>query len=185
MSEEKRKEKRQKTKITISSLLVALSCLFFILASFPYWNLIPHTPDPRTSCLRNIRELSYAILNYAHEHDGMFPTPSKWCDLLIEHGSVTKHHFKCPSAKSGPCNYAMNRNIENIGRPFTTKVPHDMVVLFETYPGWNQTGGSEILTTTNHRGKGCSVILLHSGAGFVKKQDLQKLKWKPEEVEPE
>jgi len=185
MSEEERKEKRHKTKITISSFLVALSCLCFILASFPLWNPIPHTPDYRTMCRRNLLELGVVMLMYADDYDGMLPTASKWCDLLIEYGDVSKNHFFCPSAKSGPCNYAMNRNVENIGQIYTIKARHDMVVLFETYPGWNQVGDFEILTTANHKDKGCNVLFLDTHVEFVRTKDIPKLKWKPEEAQEE
>ena len=187
MSEEERNEPRRKTKITISSLLVALSCFFFILASFPLWNPIPDTPDPyyRIECRMNLKDLGIAMLIYADDYDGVLPTPSKWCDLLIEHVDVPKNYFTCPVAKSGPCNYAMNRYFENIGKIYTVKARHDMVLLFETDPGWNQVGSSEILTTANHKDKGCNVLFLDCHIEFVKKQDLQKLKWKPDEVQEE
>jgi prepilin-type processing-associated H-X9-DG protein len=185
MSEEERKEKRRKAKITIRSLLVALSCLCFALASFPLWNPIPHTPDYRTMCQRNLSELSVAIHVYAIDYDGVLPIPSKWCDLLIEHVDVSKNCFTCPVAKSGPCNYAMNRYFENIGNIYTVKARNDMVLLFETYPGWNQVGDSEVLTTANHNDKGCNVSFLDGHVAFVKKQDLHKLKWKPDETQEE
>ena len=79
----------------------------------------------------------------------------------------------------------MNQNVENIGTIAITNAPLDMVVLFETYPGWNQVGGSEILTTSNHRGDGCNVLLLNFNVYFETIDDLQKLKWKPDEAQKE
>jgi prepilin-type processing-associated H-X9-DG protein len=185
MSEEKRKEKRQKIKNIISYLLVALSCLFIILAFLPL--LVPFHPPPDDWlwCQSNLATLGRAMLIYANDYNDILPTPSKWCDLLIDYGDVSKNHFFCRSAKNGPCNYSMNRNIENMGSIYKTKAPADMVVLFESYPGWNQVGGSEILTTTNHRGEGCNVLFLDCHVEFVKKQDLHKLKWKPDETQQE
>jgi prepilin-type processing-associated H-X9-DG protein len=60
-----------------------------------------------------------------------------------------------------------------------------MVCLFETYPGWNQVGGSEILTTTYHNDNGCNVVFLDGHVTFVLKKDLHKLKWKPDEAQQE
>jgi hypothetical protein len=181
MGEEERKEKRQKTKITKHSLLAALSCLFFILALMTVCHLIPCSPTPNghylRSCMLNLRELGIEMHIYANDYDGMLPTPSKWCDLLIENRGVTKKQLKCPCAKGGPCNYAMNKNVDKLG----LDAPPDMVLLFETYSGWNQVGDSEILTTANHKDKGCNVLFLDYHVEFVKKQDLQKLKWNPDE----
>ncbi|MBW8039228.1 MAG: hypothetical protein FVQ85_04440 [Planctomycetes bacterium] len=189
MREEERKEKSQKSKIKKIFLLAALSCLFSILALMILWKFILRTPVYRHICLTNLREFSAAIHLYASDHNGVLPTPSKWCDLLIEGGYARKGFFKCPSTKNGPCNYAMNQNVENIG-PITYNNYHDIVLrsdivlLFETGPGWNQFGGVEILTAANHEDKGCNV-LFWGGLEFVRTQDLHKLKWKPDEVQEE
>ena len=132
-------------------------------------------------CGSNMAAIGRAMLTYANDYNDMLPTPSKWCDLLIEHGYVTKEQFKCQGAVRGPCNYAMNKNIEKIGM----NGPPDMVVLFETYPGWNQVGGSEILTTANHRGEGCNMLYMDNHVYFEKIEDLQKLKWEPDEAQKE
>ena len=58
-----------------------------------------------------------------------------------------------------------------------------VVLLFETKDGWNQLGGPEILTTENHEGKGCNILLNDGTARFVKTDELSKLKWKVEEQE--
>ncbi|MHC4110131.1 MAG: hypothetical protein ACYSUY_03600 [Planctomycetota bacterium] len=132
---------------------------------------------PRMVCGSNMSAIGRAMLIYANDYNDMLPTPSKWCDLLIEHGNVTKEQFKCRGSKRGPCNYAMNKNIEKFGMNGSP----DMVVLFETYPGWNQVGGSEILTTANHKGVGCNVLFFDFNVRFVRTKDLQELKWKPDE----
>jgi prepilin-type processing-associated H-X9-DG protein len=43
---------------------------------------------------------------------------------------------------------------------------------------WNQLGGPEILTTENHKGKGCNVLFADGSVKFVKTQNLGNLKWK-------
>ena len=59
----------------------------------------------------------------------------------------------------------------------------DMVLLFDTYPGWNQVGGSEILTTANHEGEGCNVLFMDGQIYFEKVPALQHLQWKPHEAQ--
>jgi prepilin-type processing-associated H-X9-DG protein len=130
----------------------------------------------RMVCGSNLSGLGKAMLIYANDYNDKFPTPSKWCDLLIENGEVTPKSFICKGAPEGPCNYAMNKNVEKLG----TNSSPDMVLLFETYPSWNQSGGPEILTTDNHRGEGCNIVFVDGHVEFVKTKDLKYLKWTPE-----
>jgi len=133
----------------------------------------------RMLCGTNMSLLGMAMLVYSNEFDDKLPTPSKWCDLLVEHTDVTEKTLRCLGAPEGPCNYAMNKNVEKLG----IRSPPDMVVLFETQPGWNQSGGPEILTIDNHQGEGCNVLFMDSHVHFVKTEDLDKLKWKPDSNE--
>jgi len=130
----------------------------------------------RQVCAKNMSALGKAMLIYACDYDDMFPTPLKWCDLLIEHAEVTPKTFLCKGAHEGPCNYAMNRNIEKLG----ITAPPDMVWLFETTPGWNQSGGPEILSTENHQGEGCNILFVDGHVVFVKPENINDLKWTPE-----
>ena len=127
----------------------------------------------RVVCGTNMSALGDAMLIYADEHDGTFPTPAKWCDLLIEHCEVPEKILRCKGASEGPCNYAMNKNIEELG----VVPPPDMVLLFETHPGWNQAGGPEILTTENHQDDGCNILFADGHVEFVKTENLNDLKW--------
>ena len=133
----------------------------------------------RMVCGTNLSGLGKAMLIYTNDNDDKFPTPAKWCDLLIEHCEVSEKTLRCKGAPEGPCNYAMNKNIEELG----TDAPSDMVLLFETNPGWNQAGGPEILTTDNHNGEGCNVLFVDSHVEWVKTKDLKYLKWTAEQNE--
>ncbi len=102
--------------------------------------------------------------------------PERWCELLIEHAGANRYAFHC-KASAAPlhtCSYAMNKNTENFDKG---NAPPDMVLLFETHPGWNQTGGPELLTTDNHQGEGCNVLYVNGHVRFVKTRNLDKLKW--------
>jgi prepilin-type processing-associated H-X9-DG protein len=129
----------------------------------------------RMTCGVNLSSLGKAMQVYANDNKDKYPTPSKWCDLLVTNVNVDKQQFRCKGAPDGPCNYAMNPAIEKLGRDS----PSDMVLLFETKPGWNQNGGLELLTTENHSGQGCSILFNDGHVEFVKTEDLSKLRWDP------
>jgi len=130
----------------------------------------------RTHCAANLNQIGIMMLIYANENDDKFPIADRWCELLIEHAGAKRSIFHCKASAAPPhtCSYAMNKNLENFDKD---NVPPDMVVLFETKPGWNQTGGPEILTTDNHQGQGCNILFMDNHVEFVKTKDLKKLKW--------
>ena len=130
----------------------------------------------RMICGNNMSDIGKLMLLYAGDYDEKFPTPSNWCELLNEYAEINPKSFRCKGAPGGQCNYAMNINIEKLG----TSSPPDMVLLFETQPGWNQVGGPEILTTDNHQGEGCNVLFVDTHVEFVTEQGLKNLRWKPD-----
>jgi len=131
----------------------------------------------RILCGTNLRGLGKAMLIYANDYDDQYPTKDKWCDLLIGYDiDVDEQLFKCPAKKKHRCSYAINPNCEPNG-------PSDVVLLFETKGGWNQFGGPEILTTENHKGKGCNILFNNGRVEFVKPERLGELKWEVEEGE--
>ncbi|MCH8119677.1 MAG: DUF4190 domain-containing protein [Planctomycetes bacterium] len=128
-------------------------------------------------CGTNLSGLGKAMFVYANDFGDEFPTPDKWCDLLIEYAEMTPKHFVCPTsqAKEGQNSYAMNKNVAGKKR---SGLPLDVVLLFESdKPNWNQVGGPELLTTENHKGKGCNVLFVDFHVEFVKTERLGKLKW--------
>jgi prepilin-type processing-associated H-X9-DG protein len=67
----------------------------------------------------------------------------------------------------------LNRNIEGLG----FNAPGDMVLLFESRPGWNLVGGPEILTTDYHQQEGCNVVFVDGHTAFIKSAELAELRW--------
>jgi len=68
--------------------------------------------------------------------------------------------------------YAMNSNCK-------PDSPVDMVLLFETRPGWNQHGGPELFTFDNHDPKGGLVLLNDGTVKFIRtEEELKRLRWK-------
>jgi hypothetical protein len=130
-------------------------------------------PPPLMICRSHLDRLGITMRMYANDFDGKYPTTDKWSDLLLKHGEgkLTEKSFKCPANKKERCSFAMNPNCE-------PNSPVDMVLLFETKGGWNQFGGSEILTFENHKGKGCNILFNSLHVEFVKPEQISKLKWK-------
>jgi hypothetical protein len=57
--------------------------------------------------------------------------------------------------------------------------PGDMFLLFETKAGWNQHGGAELFSFTNHNPRGDCVLLNEGTVKFLRtKAELKQLRWK-------
>ena len=134
----------------------------------------------------NLHKLGTAILYYSR-HNGKYPQPEKWCDLLIEKGYVNENNFvyttkvlywpltnkpmlSLPFGKKGRCHYALNPDC----RPDS---PPNMVLLFETKAGWNQSGGPELLSTERHDEQGCNIMCNDKHVTFERTEDLDQLNW--------
>lgn len=175
---------------TVVGTLFALGCFFDVVGSTYY----DRDPGWSTSCGRHLSQLAKAMVVYANDDEyGRFPTPDKWCDLLLESGQVTEEHFICPKRvfflpfmtkpilvlplpRKGRCHYAMNPNVRGADSPF------DMVVLFETTEGWNKSGGPELLSTERHYGDGCNIALVCTAVIFKPSVALDELIWTPEDA---
>lgn len=131
-------------------------------------------------CGTNVKGLGTAIFFYSHDNDGYLPTAEIWCDLIIGKEDVRGKTFVCPSSEAieGKSSYAFNKNVAGMKRD-EIRQDQDVVLLFETKPGWNQICGPEILTVENHNGKGCNVGFADGHSEFVRIEDLDTLRWEP------
>jgi len=128
----------------------------------------------RIVCGQDMAVISKEMILYAENNKNKYPAIDNWCDLLIQNNpNLIKRIFRCPCDKEGPSSYAINKNIEKLG----LNSPPDMVLLFESKPGWNQSGGPELLTTENHHGEGCNIAFNDGHVKFVLTEDIKKLRW--------
>jgi hypothetical protein len=184
MSEERIERARRVREFSIVRVLLGVLVVAIPLAVLlgpfsgsdhgPYWR--------RIKCLANLRGVSVYFALYAADHNDVYPTPEKWCDLLVDmaredlgdpNGLELLHRtLRCPSprAPEGRCHFAMNPHADPCSAP-------DTVLLFESKPGWNQYGGRELLTLDNHDGEGCSVLFVDYSISFVQAQEVASLKW--------
>ena len=128
----------------------------------------------RMLCGQNLKNLGEAIFAYADENDGMFPTGSQWCDLLLEHTDVSEEDFICGDSFWPVFSYAFNKNLDGMR---VRDVPPDTVLLFEIEGGRNVSGGPELMFFDRH-GYLVSVVLYVDGyAEIIKKKWSNELKW--------
>jgi prepilin-type processing-associated H-X9-DG protein len=170
---EGKKKKRKIILFAVFLLFVAL-IIGFILPAF-----LPYKPSKRIICIVNIRELGICCRVY-HMEKEVWPAPVNWCDLLKAYSEDEDRDIsKCPADKIGPCSYAMNANIP----ADANSLPPDLVVLFESAPGWNQSGGPQDVVTDRHgkENPGANIVFADGHVEFVKTADIQTLRWTIEE----
>jgi len=166
---------------------------------------LPYRRDLRARkvCRDNLTRLKKAMLVYSSQYDGRYPTPNRWCDLLVEDANVVGLTFHCRAVREENYRFTINRTVEHSSPWFHTveytdpngirhyvkrsnysmnpncepDSPKDVVLLFESKGGWNQYGGAELLTTENHKGKGCNILFNDGHMEFVKPKNISKLNW--------
>ncbi len=164
--------------LTASSILLLLAFLM------PLHGRAPKGYVHGRMCMSKLEHLGKALNSYANAND-IYPTSTNWCDLLVSHADVAKKVFLCQGAVSrgdkGPSHYAINPNCE-------PNSPPDIVLLFETKGGWNQSGGPELLIFENHKSGEEGNILFKDGhvlfndgyVDHVESEDVNGFKWIPE-----
>jgi peroxiredoxin Q/BCP len=100
----------------------------------------------RITCGVHMSALGKAILVYANDNSNRFPTPDKWCDLLIDNADAVPKIFICPQSDAayGESSYAININLS--GKKID-EVPVDTVMVFETDLGKEQGKRKELVSS--------------------------------------
>ncbi len=124
------------------------------------------------ACGFKLKQLHTALQQYAKEDpNGQYPAPEKWCDVVMEKTNLNANAFRCPRDYKGPCSYALNPGVrfDSAG---------DVVLLFETDPGWNQHRQQELLRVRNHRDFTRKTVNVVTNNGRVfGEEELAELKW--------
>lgn len=124
------------------------------------------------SCRSNMKQLGLAFQQYAYDHKGMYPPPNKWIDELYPYVK-SRYVFRCLSADTNKPTYAMNIRLRG-QREKDIKNPHSTVVLFDSVPGDNLTGGPELLPT-EARHKKYNILFADGQVRGYDTQDIRKL----------
>jgi len=180
MSETLANERQHRIRLTPLRFVLGLAIVVLLVANMI--ELPPRNPIQvyATICQVNLRCLHDAFSLYARTNDGTYPTPAQWCDLILP---VVKEQdyegavMECPKGRKGPCDYAMNPYADPCGPP-------DVVLLFESIPGWNRFGGADLLVTDNHEDAGASVVLVGGEVISVTTEQVDQFRWTAESQGP-
>ena len=172
-----KKVEEKKTKniiLIIACLLLAVFIAMVIMSSSHRYK-----PSKKIVCFSNLRSLSIACLVF-HREKECWPGKDNWCESLqlpVNRYNQLRNYMQCPADKIGPCSYAMNENIP----ANANELPDDLVLLFESAPGWNQTGGADDVVTERHSNPGANIAFPDGRVEFVKPEDVPNLRWTIEE----
>lgn len=130
-------------------------------------------------CQQKMILLGKALSKYAVDHSDNMPDSSSWNDLLIEYLEPNSLPYLCPGARvpiNSSC-YALNINIADLK---FSELPRDIVVLFESKPGWNQSGGDELLEISYHNYNNkqkCTILFGDGRVEFLSADQIKGLRW--------
>lgn len=105
---------------------------------------------------------------------GWFTCPSAHApaDENGAYSHADERHASDQNSNSWISDYAMNSNCD-------ANSPRDMVLFFESRPGWNQHGGPELFTFDNHDPRGGCVLLNDGTVKFIRtEEELHALRWR-------
>lgn len=133
----------------------------------------------RLICGTNLVGVGVAVSVYSDDYDGRVPECDNWNDILIAECDVLRKQFQCNYMEGEGSSYALNANAA--GKELES-LPADMVLVYESIPGWNRCGGPELLNIENHGEEGCHVIFCDRSVLFVKTEELDSLIWSEEQA---
>jgi prepilin-type processing-associated H-X9-DG protein len=135
----------------------------------------------KINCRSNMLSLTISLLSYQQDYNTR-PPKENWCDLIKSSlGDKKRNMFLCAKDKTGPCSYAMNENIPADAEG----LPDNLVLLFESAPGWNQVGGMDDVVTDRHGQPGANIAFADGHVEFVEADNIPTLRWTVENRSPE
>ncbi|MGD0785348.1 MAG: hypothetical protein ABR969_06000 [Sedimentisphaerales bacterium] len=178
-----------------SKPIAIIGCILAIYSYFGVPHLLSEVLEGRAEdCKMNLNTLSTSIKAYCEKHNGEFPAPAKWCDLLLSkppqksddkygiYWKLSEKSFKCPTATARRCGYAFNKNLT--GKHISEVDPNVVVVFEANSVGWNQNGDSKMMCPDMHMtflGENGSNVLFPNqyDVRFVPQSEVKNLRWEP------
>jgi len=173
--------KKKKKQFSLLNVLIGVFIVFFLIYLFIPCGCPTKEDAYRIICGSKLRQFINRFHAYQSENS-QIPLSSQWCDSIkpFFDEEDMNEAFQCTSDPNGPCSYAMNENIP----ADANELPGDLVLLFESKPGWNRIGGPDDVITDRHEKKnkpGANVAFADGHVEFVEAKEIPNLRWKIEE----
>jgi len=143
----------------------------------------PEYTATSTTCFNNLKQLGTAFNMYEAAHGDRLPPTAGWNDAVLRYAR-NKRIMVCPETFEDIPSYAMNRRLNGIAESEVADPSH-CVMLFESAPGRNQSGGPELLprparhTSWDGREPMYFVLFFDGHAKRVAESEIKYLIWDP------
>ena len=170
-------KKTEKDKETsLNALAISILAVYF--TSIIYVNLFAKTRVPH--CLSNIKQLNYALRLYADDYDSHLPPLKSNWNSTLEVYTKNNRLLHCPSViTSKDPTYAYNKNIAGLDIN-KIKNPNETFSIFESKPGKNLIGTSELLPKYPRHDVDDNYAFLDGRAKWIKRDGLDASMFQPD-----
>ena len=167
------------------TIIGAIFTLLIPLLAIPAAIMFPVFAKARASaqqvtCLSNVKQLGTAMSMYASDWDDRYPLADNWNEALAPYAKDPENLIICPAAESkDEPSYAMNGQLSGFPERSISS-PADIVMLYDSVPGRNRSGGPELLPSPpRHTGDNNTVGFVDGHVKSVERSDTSALKWSP------
>lgn len=162
-----------------AAVIVGLSSCGAIVLFGPGLMQMDHYDGARTaSCMSNVKLVGLALLMYSQDNDDRLPLHNNWNDSIFPY---CKNHyiFICPSASDTELpSYGFNRRLAAQHTNWVNEPAVDVLV-FESAPGANRSGGKELLPDPPRHSGGYNFGFLDGHMKYFKSKEGETLRWRP------
>jgi prepilin-type processing-associated H-X9-DG protein len=117
---------------------------------------------------------------YAEDHNGRLPLAVNWCDIVKTRFREGRGRQTCPSLPKGQKGgYAFNSALSSHKTPIAGD--NNLVLIFESDPGWNRHGQQECLLREPRRdhSDGFAFAFADGHVKWVGKEKTDSVRWNP------
>jgi prepilin-type processing-associated H-X9-DG protein len=130
------------------------------------------------SCSSILKKLGLASLMYSQDHDDRFPLASSWNAAAFPY-LKNDLYFLCPQANSQRRpSYALNREMSGVWFERIAE-PAGAILLFDSVPGANQSGGPERLPNPPRHQGGHYIAFADGHCSFAESARIPPEWWRP------
>jgi len=127
-------------------------------------------------CVNNMKQLALGARIYSQDHQNHFPPAATWCDALKPEVNADKV-FKCPAGNiNDRCDYGYNSQLDGLEEK---NIDPNTVLFFECDPGWNVSGGADLMLRPSRHGRTYVVAFADGHVEQLTAARLAELRWNP------